>query len=586
MATWLPAGRRTATIRSASSAGARVRAWTVEPARCGESETEGSTRSGWSRGSGSIPKASSTAPATRPSTSLRERAGDRGRRAFQWRLGSGSTCAGPFTGLHRRRARPQPRLGSSTRARRRAPRRQRRGGGRGVDPGVPGRDRCHRRCAVSRPGRRLDRRREPRTHRGRPGRDRHRDQRHRRGRGRGPDSPTEDAVNAGPIGIAALERSEGGFAMVALDQRESLRTLLSRDGMPASDDAMRSFKAEAAAALSPCASAVLLDRPFGLTGSVAPPLAPGSALVLAADRFVQPVGEPVRSSDVDPEVTVELVTASGATALKLLVVWREANGRRERARTVEQFLALCAAAGVPGIVEGVVRPPGDTWASRTRGTTRSWRRPRISEHTGALQGGGARSRPWCRPRPGTLHPDHGDPAVPVGRPVHRSGARPLRAGGGGALCGRGVRIPRGSGDLVGGGDLRQSGGRPADAGGRQAESTAPSRAGAQTVARTGLTRACRLEFQRFPLGLGPRTTDHSARFHRRCKPPMRNWFWPHQMFPGRILASQPVGGSRRWHQPSLLMTPGEMSRRSMAAGVRPLRQCRPFASGRGSWRGR
>lgn len=170
-------------------------------------------------------------------------------------------------------------------------------------------------------------------------------------------------MNAGPIGIAALERSEGGFAMVALDQRESLRTLLTRDGTPASDDVMRGFKAEAAAALSPYASAVLLDRPFGLSGSVAPPLAPGSALILAADRFVQPAGEPVRSSDVDPEVTVELVTASVATALKLLVVWREANGRRERARTVEQFLALCAAAGVPGIVEGVVRPPGDAWGS-------------------------------------------------------------------------------------------------------------------------------------------------------------------------------------------------------------------------------
>lgn len=163
--------------------------------------------------------------------------------------------------------------------------------------------------------------------------------------------------------IDRLRRARGGFTMVALDQRESLRAMLGHDRQPVSDAALTRFKQAAATALSPHASAVLLDRPYGLTNRAPPRLADGCALVLAADAFVQRPGEPVQDSDVDPEVTPALVKATGADALKLLVIWRPGDAKARRAATVARFKDLCEAAGVPGIVEGVVRPPGDHWRS-------------------------------------------------------------------------------------------------------------------------------------------------------------------------------------------------------------------------------
>jgi sulfofructosephosphate aldolase len=162
-------------------------------------------------------------------------------------------------------------------------------------------------------------------------------------------------------GVSVLERPGGGFAMVALDQRESLRELLGARG---SDAAMTEFKADAAEVLSAGSSAVLLDRAYGLPGGEVPRLAPGCALILAADRFVQPLGQPVTDSVLDEEVTPDLVAELGASALKLLVLWRADESDRERRTLVDSFLALCERSGVPGIVEGIVRAASDgAWAS-------------------------------------------------------------------------------------------------------------------------------------------------------------------------------------------------------------------------------
>ena len=164
---------------------------------------------------------------------------------------------------------------------------------------------------------------------------------------------------AATSGLSALERPGGGFAMVALDQRESLRTMLRRPNGPVDDtlgdDALRSFKRLAAATLSPLASAVLLDRAYGLDGSAPPELAPGCAFILAADDLIQPAGLPVQDTELDDEVTPDLVASTGAAALKLLVLWRTGDDPDRRHGIVGRFLRLCTQAGVPGIVEGIVR---------------------------------------------------------------------------------------------------------------------------------------------------------------------------------------------------------------------------------------
>lgn len=166
--------------------------------------------------------------------------------------------------------------------------------------------------------------------------------------------------------LRALEQPAGGFAMVALDQRESLRTMLAAGGDPhgIADDALVAFKRIGIEELSPYASAMLLERLYAV-GAVPPDdLAPDCALILAADRLVQPIGEDVASIELDTEVTPELARAVGAKALKMLILWSSDTSVDERAALTGSFIELCRAAGLSSVVEGIVRPPaGEDWAA-------------------------------------------------------------------------------------------------------------------------------------------------------------------------------------------------------------------------------
>jgi sulfofructosephosphate aldolase len=161
--------------------------------------------------------------------------------------------------------------------------------------------------------------------------------------------------------LDALRRPSGAFAMVALDQRESLRTMLelARGGDPGPAD-VAAFKVQASRALSPHASAVLLDRETGLPGVIdAGALAPSSALLVAADRICQPRGAPVTTTGLDRAVFGDSTLAEQAAAWKLLVIWRPDRGRERRARLVNSFLEASRASGRPSVLEGIVRRPAD-----------------------------------------------------------------------------------------------------------------------------------------------------------------------------------------------------------------------------------
>ena len=160
--------------------------------------------------------------------------------------------------------------------------------------------------------------------------------------------------------LAALARPSGAFAMLALDQRESLRTMLiEATRKPATDADLTAFKIEAAHALTPQASAVLLDRDYGLwpvleTNAVAD----GCRLIVAADRLLQAPGGPIEWTEVDEAVLGDPPTVEVADAFKLLVIWRPDREREERRRVVMAFLEGCRRAGKPGIVEAIVRLDG------------------------------------------------------------------------------------------------------------------------------------------------------------------------------------------------------------------------------------
>jgi sulfofructosephosphate aldolase len=159
--------------------------------------------------------------------------------------------------------------------------------------------------------------------------------------------------------LAPLMQDGGGFAMVALDQRESLRRMFPVvDGAEASDEQLRSFKRDAMSVLSPLASATLLDRLYAVDVRRPPELSPGSALILAADVLVQPAGEPVVDTLLDPLVTADFAMQVGAAALKLLVIWSRDGSTAQRQDLVESFLDVTAEAQVASLVEGIVRPAG------------------------------------------------------------------------------------------------------------------------------------------------------------------------------------------------------------------------------------
>jgi len=165
--------------------------------------------------------------------------------------------------------------------------------------------------------------------------------------------------------VAPLQAADGGFVMLALDQRESLRRMFPQSGGgEVDDDTLRRFKAAAIRVLSPFASAVLLDRPYAVTTGRPDGIDPSCGLILAADVLDQPPGMPVVGTSLDREVTTDFIRDVGAVALKLLVIWRPDGREAEREDLVREFVQLADDAGVASLVEGIARPAdSDQWGS-------------------------------------------------------------------------------------------------------------------------------------------------------------------------------------------------------------------------------
>ena len=147
--------------------------------------------------------------------------------------------------------------------------------------------------------------------------------------------------------------------MVATDQRESLRTIYREaTGALVDDEVLRRFKVSAARVLTPFASAILVDRDYGLGPILtADALDPGCGLIVAADALVQEPGGPVTDSDLDAGLSPATVRVQGAVALKLLIIWRDDGERERRHRLAETFIGSCRTAGLLSVVEAVVRAP-------------------------------------------------------------------------------------------------------------------------------------------------------------------------------------------------------------------------------------
>lgn len=161
--------------------------------------------------------------------------------------------------------------------------------------------------------------------------------------------------------LTPLQRPSGGFAMLAVDQREALRLMFAEhQDEPVTDAQLRDFKLEATRILSPDASAVLLDPQFALGAAIERGVvAPGCGLIAAADHFEPAYGETVGRVSIDRQMDPVALRRSGVVALKLLVIHRPDGGARERIAMVEEFVDICRGAGLVSIIEPVARKPHD-----------------------------------------------------------------------------------------------------------------------------------------------------------------------------------------------------------------------------------
>lgn len=174
--------------------------------------------------------------------------------------------------------------------------------------------------------------------------------------------------NTDRITLDAIADDDGTFAIVAMDQRNTLRRMFAAVGIEASDADMRQAKIDVAGALTQDATGILLDPQLGV-GAVlgADALAPGCGLLIAAEPTdrgdYQGEPRPYRL----PEQNAQWVKDMGGQAVKFLVMMNPqrpcAPGTPDlTAETVELVRTVvedCRAAGIPSVVENLIyAPPG------------------------------------------------------------------------------------------------------------------------------------------------------------------------------------------------------------------------------------
>jgi len=169
-------------------------------------------------------------------------------------------------------------------------------------------------------------------------------------------------------GLEAIATSAGTFAVLAMDQRGTLRRMLAAVDLPdTTDEEIIAMKRDLIASLAGSASAFLVDPTFGLPAAHQVEGVPPYGLLLAAEPASRGthLGEPTVA--LDPAQGAAWVRDSGAHAMKFLAQVRAdrpvgADGRDLTAEAVEARRALvadCAAEGVPSVIENLISPLND-----------------------------------------------------------------------------------------------------------------------------------------------------------------------------------------------------------------------------------
>ena len=175
------------------------------------------------------------------------------------------------------------------------------------------------------------------------------------------------------------------FSIIAMDQRNTLRRMFAAAGHDATDDDLRTAKADVARVLTPGASGLLSDPTYGVPAiTEAGALAPGCGLLVAAEPAERRAYQGEPRTHRDPALNAQWVLDQGGDALKFFLQLRadrpapnpgEPDLVAEGLAVVQEIIDDCRATGVPVVIENLIYPlPGRTWPAR-RARTPSSRRP-------------------------------------------------------------------------------------------------------------------------------------------------------------------------------------------------------------------
>ena len=177
--------------------------------------------------------------------------------------------------------------------------------------------------------------------------------------------------------LADIASGDGVFAIIAMDQRNTLRGMFKAADLEASEEDLRTVKADVARALTPAATGMLLDPTYGVPAvTEAQALAPSCGLLVAAEPSSRDSynGEPRTRRD--PELNARWVAAQGGDAVKFLVQLRadrsvgkagEPDLAREVLNVCQEIVIDCGSAGLPSVIENLVYElPGEQLSGKAR----------------------------------------------------------------------------------------------------------------------------------------------------------------------------------------------------------------------------
>jgi tagatose 1,6-diphosphate aldolase len=162
--------------------------------------------------------------------------------------------------------------------------------------------------------------------------------------------------------LKALSNDHGVIAAAAMDQRGSLQKALAQSRgveiKAITSAVMSEFKVAVSRALTPYASAILLDPEFGLEAAKA--RAPRAGLLLAYELSGYDNTRPGRLPDLLPHVSVKRIVDWGADAVKILIYYTPFDGadiNDVKHAFIERIGAECETYEIPFFLEFVGYDP-------------------------------------------------------------------------------------------------------------------------------------------------------------------------------------------------------------------------------------